>query len=203
MKLIYAPSSPLCVICGIPFDGAGDDHVCSSCLKNPPAFDAARAAIIYDGPGKELIHTFKYNFKIQLRRPLALLIVENLSPFVMSWRPDLIVPVPLHVKRLKSRGFNQSALLGEVLACEWRIPLLRRAMRRIRWTEPQMSLTAELRKTNVKGAFNAPDAEVVSGKRVLLLDDVMTTGSTVEECSKVLKKAEASQVLVITVGRVV
>ena len=202
MEFISAPSSPLCAICGIPFDGAGDDHLCSSCLKNPPSFDAARAAIIYDGPGKDLIHAFKYDFKIRLRRPLALLIVENLSSFVTSWRPDVIIPVPLHVKRLKSRGFNQAVLLGEVLSREWGIPLARRAILRIRWTEPQMSLTAELRKTNVKGAFDVPDAEVVSGKRVLLLDDVMTTGSTVEECSKVLKKAGASQVLVITIGRV-
>lgn len=203
MELLPAPSSPLCKVCGVPFVGAGDDHTCSSCLKQPPAFDAARAAIVYDGPGRDLIHSFKYDFRTHLRRPLAFLLVRNLSDFVADRRPDLIVPVPLHIKRLRSRGFNQAVLLGELLAREWHIPLQRRAIRRIRWTEPQISLTAEQRRTNVRGAFSVPDDGIVSGKRVLLLDDVITTGSTAEECSRVLKRAKASQVLVITVARAV
>jgi ComF family protein len=195
------PAHPLCTVCGIPFDGAGDDHCCSSCLKSPPSFDAARAAIIHDGPGRNLIHAFKYNAKTHLRRPLALLAVENVTDFVAARRPDLIIPVPLHVKRLRSRGFNQAVLLGEMLAREWCIPLHRRAMKRVRWTEPQINLTADLRRKNVKGAFCVSDAALVIGKRVLLVDDVLTTGSTVEECSKMLKRAGAAEVLVVTVAR--
>jgi len=200
-ELMPAPFHPLCTVCGIPFDGAGDDHWCSSCLQSPPSFDFARAAIIHDGPGRNLIHAFKYNAKIHLRRPLALLIVENVTDFVLAHRPDLIVPVPLHVKRLRSRGFNQAVLLGEVLAREWHIPLQRQAMKRMRWTEPQINLSADLRRKNVKGAFSVSDAALVAGKRVLLVDDVFTTGSTVEECSKMLKRAGAAEVLVVTAAR--
>jgi ComF family protein len=192
---------PLCTICGIPFSGAGADHPCGACLKHPPSFDAARAALIYEGPGRRLIHAFKYTHKIHLRRPLGLLTAQSLADFVASHGPDLIVPVPLHVKRLRGRGFNQAILLGEVLAREWRIPLHRQAMRRIRWTEPQINLTAEQRRDNVKGAFAVRDATAVAGKRVLLVDDVFTTGSTVEECSKMLKKSGAAEVVVITVAR--
>jgi len=198
---MLAPAHPLCTVCGIPFDGAGDDHCCSSCLKNPPSFDAARAAIIHDGPGRNLIHAFKYNAKTHLRRPLALLAVENVTDFVAVRRPDLIIPVPLHVKRLRSRGFNQAVLLGEMLAREWGIPLQRRAMKRVRWTEPQINLTADQRRENVKGAFTVADVALVAGKRVLLVDDVITTGSTVEECSRMLKRAGAAEVLVVTVAR--
>lgn len=196
-----AITHPLCTVCGVPFVGAGTDHPCGDCLKHPPAFDAARAALIYDGPGRHLIHAFKYSHKIHLRRPLGLLTAQSLADFVAACGPDLIVPVPLHVKRLRGRGFNQAILLGEVLAREWGIPLHRRAMGRIRWTEPQINLTAELRRNNVKGAFSVRDAPAVTGKRVLLVDDVFTTGSTVEECAKVLKKAGASRVVVITVAR--
>lgn len=192
---------PLCIVCGIPFVGAGTDHFCGGCLKHPPGFDAARAALIYEGHGRRLIHAFKYSHKIHLRRPLGLLTAQSLAGFVAARGPDLIVPVPLHVKRLRERGFNQAVLLGEVLAQVWRIPLHRQAMGRIRWTEPQINLTAEQRRDNVKGAFAVRDSAAVAGKRVLLVDDVFTTGSTVEECAKMLKKSGAGHVTVVTVAR--
>ena len=196
-----APSHPLCSVCGIPFAGAGEDHPCCACVKSPPAFDIARAALVHDGPGRGLIHEFKYNAKTHLRRPLGLLMIENLADVVAARRPDLIVAVPLHVKRLRKRGFNQALLVAELLAQEWRIPLHRQAMKRMRWTEPQINLAAELRRGNVKGAFSVPDAALVAGKRVLLVDDVFTTGSTVDECAGMLKKAGATDVLVATVTR--
>ena len=197
------PRAPLCTVCGIPFEGAGDDHPCSACVTAPPPFDAARAAIIHDGPGRTLIHDFKYNARTHLRRPLALLVTERLHEFIMNNRPELIVPVPLHVRRLRSRGFNQAVLIGELLARQWGIPLMRRAMKRVRWTEPQISLAATQRRANVRDAFSVPDRTLVAGKNILLLDDVFTTGSTVEECARMLKKAGAGQVLVITVSRAV
>jgi ComF family protein len=196
-----AITHPLCTVCGVPFAGAGADHACGRCLLHPPGFNAARAALIYEGPVRSLIHAFKYNHKIHLRRPLGLLTAQSLADFVALYAPDLIVPVPLHVKRLRDRGFNQAILLGEVLSHEWHIPMHRQAMRRIRWTEPQINLTAEQRRDNVRGAFSVGDAAVVAGRRVLLVDDVFTTGSTVEECSKVLKKTGAAEVVVITVAR--
>jgi ComF family protein len=194
---------PYCPVCGIPFQGAGGDHTCGKCITHPPAFDAARAALLYQGHTRDLIHAFKYRYKIHLRRPLALLTAECLTEFIIARAPDLIVPVPLHVRRLRGRGFNQAVLLGELLARKWRLPLVRRALVRIRWTEPQITLAAQERRDNVKGAFSVADPAVIVGKRVLLLDDVLTTGSTAEECSRVLKRAGAAEVTVITVARAV
>lgn len=200
---LVAPAHPLCTICGAPFAGAGEDHPCSSCLIHPPSFDAARASLLHDGPGRALIHAFKYDFRTQLRRPLALLMAERLTDFVTLHRPDLIVPVPLHARRLRSRGFNQALLLAELLGREWGVTLVRHPLKRVRWTEPQINLAAEQRRANVRGAFHVPDAKPVNGKRLLLVDDVFTTGSTVEECARVLKEAGASRVLVVTVSRAV
>ncbi len=195
--------TPMCPVCGMPFQGAGEDHLCGDCSKAKPYFDAARAAFLYEGGCRELIHAFKYRNKTFLRRPLALMAAAALADFVSAQNPDVIVPVPLHKKRLRSRGFNQAVLLGELLAHEWRLPLERRAMSRIRWTIPQVNLSAAERRHNVKGAFAMANNAAVAGKRVLLLDDILTTGSTVEECSRILKCAGASEVVVITIARAV
>ncbi|GFE60237.1 ComF family protein [Geobacter sp. AOG2] len=198
-----APAHPLCPVCGIPFPGAGDDHVCGACLQSKPDFGAARSALIYEGHCRELVHAFKYRYKTHLRRPLALLAAGSLRDFVAACAPELMVPVPLHIRRLRERGFNQAVLLGEIWAREWKLPLERGAMRRIRWTEPQINLTAAERRDNVKGAFDVRDADAVKGRRVLLVDDVYTTGSTVRECARVLKAAGAREVSVVTVARAV
>jgi ComF family protein len=199
--LMPAIVAPLCIMCGIPFTGAGIDHACGSCIASPPRFDMARAALAYEGASRDLIHAFKYRNKTHLRRPLALLTIERLSEFMRSRRPDLILPVPLHRKKLASRGFNQAVLLGEILSQLLKIPLDRNNLRRIRWTEPQVNLAAGDRRTNVKGAFSIHEASLVSGRRILLVDDVLTTGSTAEECGRVLKTAGASDVTVVTVAR--
>jgi ComF family protein len=200
-ELITPIVTPLCVVCGIPFAGRGDDHVCGSCCTSPPRFDAARAAIVYEGAGRDLIHSFKYRNKTHLRRPLALLTMEMLSGYIHGCRPDLIAPVPLHRKKLSARGFNQAVLLGEILSQRLKIPLDRRNLRRTRWTEPQVNLAAHDRRANVKGAFAIQDPDLVAGRRILLVDDVLTTGSTAEECGRVLKAAGAADVTVITVAR--
>lgn len=200
---IQVLGSPLCQVCGIPFTGAGADHPCGACLKARPSFDSARAALLYEGHCRELVHAFKYRNKTHLRRPLALLSAAVLREFVASRGPDVIVPVPLHVRRLRSRGFNQALLLGELLAREWGLPLARRALARVRWTEPQIGLPADQRRENVKGAFAVSGRPVLAGKKVLLVDDVLTTGSTAEECSRVLKRSGAAEVTVITVARAV
>ena len=192
---------PACTICGIPFLGAGDCHACGACLLDPPSYDAARAALVYDGPAREMIHRFKYNYQTHLRRPLALLTASRLASFISGHQAELLVPVPLHARRLRRRGFNQAVLLGEVLAKEWGVPLKRRAMQRIRWTEPQINLSAAERRDNVKGAFAVADPAQVAGRNVVLVDDVLTTGSTVQECARVLKKAGAGHVLVVTAAR--
>lgn len=195
-------SSPLCPVCGVPHGTEGGiDHPCGDCLLAPPPFEAARGAYLFDGPVQELVHRFKYGHKVHLRRPLALLLLRQLSPFVRAAAPDLIVPVPLHRKRLRERGFNQAILVGELLAKEWRLPLLRAALRRTRPTVPQVGLSSAERRENVRGAFEVVDPSRIEGRRVLLLDDVCTTGSTLAECARALKRARAAAVVTVTIAR--
>lgn len=193
---------PLCPVCGLPFAAEeGIDHPCGPCLTAPPPFDGARAAARFDGPVRELIHRFKFGGKPHLARPLGLLAAHSLAGFIPAVTAECILPVPLHGKRLRQRGFNQSQLLGHALAQQWRIPLSVHNLRRIRWTEPQIGLSAPDRERNVRGAFSVTRPGKIAGKRVLLVDDVYTTGSTVSECSRVLKRAGAQDVWVITVAR--
>lgn len=194
-------ASPLCVVCGVPFIAAGADHLCGSCVTSRHHFDAARAALVYAGAGRDLIHAFKYRNKTHLRRPLALLAIEQLTEYVRGRAPDLIMAVPLHRRRLRSRGFNQALLLGEFFSKHWKIPLDRHNLRRVRWTKPQISLSASDRRTNVTGAFSLQDPGRIDGRRVLLVDDVLTTGSTVDECARMLKIGGAVEVTVVTVAR--
>lgn len=138
-----------------------------------------------------------------MRRPLALLALEHLELFIRQSGADLILPVPLHRRRLRSRGFNQALLLAELFSQNCHLPLDRHNLRRVRWTEPQVNLAAGQRRDNVKGAFAVTHAERLYGRRLLLVDDVCTTGSTVEECAVILKKAGAVDVTVVTVARAV
>ena len=193
--------TPLCPICGIPFAGAGGDHICGECRIHPPHFDSARAHLLYEGAGRDLIHSFKYSYKTHLRRPLGLLLLEGLNEFLLSQAADLIIPVPLHRTRLRSRGFNQALLLCGVVSARLSVPVLPNGLVRTRPTQPQVDLSAAERKNNVKGAFAVRNPHHVKGGKILLLDDVMTTGSTVDECARELKKSGASEVIVVTVAR--
>lgn len=192
--------SPLCSICGIPFDGVGQDHPCGNCIKQPPAYTAARAALCYQGELTRLIHNFKYNGKSYLRRPLGLLIAQLLADFAAEQQPDFLVPVPLHKTRLRSRGYNQSVLLADLLSQKWQIKLLRQGLVRIRATTPQMELGRKQRLVNLKDAFEVYDVSVIEGRRIMLVDDVFTTGSTLEACAKALMIAGASSVSAVTIA---
>ena len=195
-------ASPLCSCCGLPFATEnGSDHPCGDCLQHLPPFTAARAAFVYDGPLREMIHRFKYRHQVRLRRPLGQLMAEALAPTIATWQPDLLVPVPLHPRRLQERGFNQAILLGTFLSRAWQTPLARTALTRIRWTVPQIELDHHERAANVRGAFAVPHPDAVAGRRILLLDDVLTTGSTVAECAHMLRKAGAAEVFVAAVAR--
>ena len=118
-------------------------------------------------------------------------------------RIDMIVPVPLHYRRLRQRGFNQASLLARRLGSLLRIPVDYSSLRRTRWTEPQIGLSRNQRAANVKGAFSLKAMEKVKGKGVLLLDDVLTTGETVNQCARVLQDGGAREVVVLTVARTV
>lgn len=195
-------NGPICGCCGQPFATAGGmDHLCSNCILSPPQFAAARSALRYEKSTRELIHAFKYGYKVMLRRPISLLAAPQLESFVAGFAPELILPVPLHKRRLRQRGFNQSLLIAELFSGRWNIPLSRNNLRRTRWTEPQVSLSAAERAENVMGAFSLAKPELFAGKRVLLVDDVYTTGSTVKECSRVLQRDGEAVTAVLTVAR--
>lgn len=193
-------AAPFCSVCGVPFQGTGDSHPCGRCLTDPPPYLAARAALCHEGTCRDLIHAFKYAGHPHLRRPLGLLTARALAPFAEEWRADLLLPVPLHPARLRSRGFNQALLLAEPLSRHWRIPLQRQALRRIRQTAPQMECDRSERLRNLRGAFAVTAPDRVAGRRIILVDDVATTGSTLRECAHALNRAGAEAVFAVTVS---
>lgn len=192
---------PFCSICGTPFEGVGNNHPCGLCIQHPPPWKQARAAFIHDGGCRKLINSFKYEHRSHLRRPIAMLTASVLKEFVESTNADCLIPVPLHCKRLRNRGFNQSLLVAELTGSIWKIPVISRGLIRVRNTRPQMEMTAAERAENIKGAFAPNNTDDIKGKSILLVDDVFTTGATVAECSRVLKHAGAKSVSVATVAR--
>lgn len=194
-------SSPLCTVCGTPFLTETDlDHLCGACLTHLPLY-SCRSATLFAGPVQDLIHRFKYGFRVHLCQPLGLLTAAGLEGFCREKAPELILPVPLHRKRLRQRGYNQSQLLAQVLEKRWRVPLSIGNLRRVRWTEPQTGLDALSRVENVDGAFAVRDPQRLKGKRVLLVDDVFTTGSTMRACAEALHEAGVAAVFAVTVAR--
>ena len=193
---------PICGICGIPFASENSpNHTCGECIKNKAPFVKARSAYQYEGKILDAIHLFKYNADLGLALPLSELTARALD-FGEKEKPDIITPVPLHRKRLKKRGFNQSLILARHLAKILGVSEVDCLhLERIRHTLPQTNLRERERRINVKGAFSVKDPSPFKNKRVLLVDDVLTTGATVRECSKVLKKAGA-EVFIVTLARV-
>ena len=163
-------------------------------MKKKRHFGWARGVLVYDDATAKAIHRFKYGHDTTYSRPLGSMMADyTLEGF------DLIIPVPLHIKRLRERGFNQSLLLANAIGKRQGIPVDPYILKRTRWTEPQVNLTGLERKVNVKGAFEV--CGDVRGKRILIVDDVYTTGATVSECSKALKRSGAKEVCVLTLSR--
>ncbi len=207
----FAPvESPICISCGIMFKSReGDDHFCGDCIKLPKKFKTARAPGIYDQALMRAIHCFKYKGKIQLARPFGALLFAS---FLNLWDIrdiDMVIPVPLHMKRLRDRGFNQAYLLVKNwkalamdLNIEWHdITIDRCALVRNKWTEPQTGLGRKKRIKNIKNAFKVDDPSKIDTKRILVVDDVYTTGATANECAKALLKSGAKSVDVLTLAR--
>lgn len=201
---------PLCNVCGRPFpDASGGDHTCGVCLARPPHFVRARAWACYpreeleEHPLRQVVQKFKYGRKVSLGKPLGRLLAQGCQQFLGECDADLIVPVPLHPKRLRWRGFNQSLLLARQVSRAYHIPVDPFALQRNRATPPQTQLTEEERRKNMRDAFALRADGTVAGKSILLVDDVYTSGATVNECSRTLKKHGAKQVYVLTLARAV
>ncbi|MCR9222084.1 MAG: ComF family protein [Alphaproteobacteria bacterium] len=195
---------PLCVQCGYPFElDFGEPVACGACLARAPAFDRARAVFAYDEASRSMLLDFKHGDRTDLAPALARWMARAGAELLAD--ADLIAPVPLHPRRLWRRRYNQAALLAQALAGPAEVPLSVDLLQRRRNTPSQGRLSAKGRRRNVAGAFLVRPARrpTVSGKRILLIDDVMTTGATAEACAKALKRAGASGVDLLTLARVV
>jgi ComF family protein len=186
----------VCEQCGFPFDE--DGGLCDACQKEPPPFTAQRYLARYEGVVRESVHALKYHHNLALGEFFG----QKLTEIVLreGWDLDLVIPVPLSPIRQVERGYNQAALLARPLALNLGIPFTPFGLKRIRNTQSQVDLNADQRRQNVRGAFQAvPD--IVRGKRVCLVDDVTTTGSTLSECSFALLEGGASAVYCLTLAR--
>jgi ComF family protein len=194
---------PGCACCGTPFAVALEgETLCAACLARPPAFTRARAILAYDQKSRGPILALKHADRLDLVPGFARWL-ERAGRELLA-ETDLIVPVPLHRFRLWTRRYNQAAELARALSRRTGRPSDTQALRRTRPTPSQGAMvSARARRRNVMGAFQVPDASRVAGRNILLVDDVLTTGATVEAAARALKRAGAAKVQVLALARVV
>lgn len=188
-----------CATCGLPLS-ATESEYCAACLAKPPRIARTRAAVVYDELPRRLVLRFKYGRKVALANSMA----RYMAPLIPVEASDrTLVPVPLHRWRLWSRGFNQSLLIAAALSRRSGLPFERAALHRVRRTPALKGMNFLQRRRAVAGAFRVSDKAAVEGRTVILVDDVLTTGSTAEACARALKRAGAARVELVTWARVV
>ena len=188
----------VCEKCGNPVpDGC---YICDECKNKELFFNKARAAYIFDDSSKKLVYDLKYFGKKFAAKHIARELIKPMCDFES---PNLIVPVPLHKNRLKERGYNQAELIAKSLSELTSLPINTTALTRKIETETQTGKSKEERKANVVGAFSIKNSLEIKNKNIILIDDVFTTGATTNECARVLKKAGANKVYVLTVLKTV
>jgi competence protein ComFC len=190
-------SGPFCERCGGKLSQTG---LCDRCIANPPSFTALRACTFYEGPIRSAILKLKYGGNIALGEILARPMISLLRD--LDWKPDLIVPVPGSLARRKMRGYNQASLLALPVALSCGIPYRSKALVKVRHNRTQVGLSMLERQANVSGAFLGRK-ELVAGKTVLIIDDVTTSGATLEACTAALLDQGARQVYGLTLARAV
>ena len=179
-----------CLRCALPMPHHVEQGICGTCLRQPPLWQRGVAPLLYRPPASQLLGGFKYRGRLQGGQLLIELLIGELRRTGCS--PDLIVPVPLHWRRRWSRGFNQAELIADQVGTALQIPVVMKALRRTRQTTAQQSLDATARARNLRGAFTLNRS--VAGLRVALVDDVVTTGATATELSRLLLKGGATAV---------
>ena len=194
-------AAPFCPVCGQTL--LPDAEGCLHCRRRLPAFARARALGAYDGVLRHAIHQFKYRDRPQMAVPLGHLLAayaRDHAPELNGLRFDALLPMPMHPNRQRQRGYNQSERLARVVGNEISLPLLTKALIRTRPTRPQVGLAGDARRTNLRGAFEVKQPLLVAGKTLLLIDDVVTSGSSLHECAVVLKAAGAKAVYALTLA---
>jgi ComF family protein len=200
-RQIAPVAPPFCRTCGQTL--LPDANGCLDCRRRRTAFTRARSMGAYDGVLRHAIHQFKYRDRPQMAVPLGHLLTAYARDHAAELNGlhfDSLLPVPMHPIRQRRRGYNQSERLARVVGNELSLPLLTGALVRIRPTRPQVGLTGEARRTNLRGAFAAQQPELITGNTLLLIDDVVTSGSSLHECALVLKAAGAKSVYALTLA---
>ncbi len=168
---------------------------CGECIKDEPAYRSVRTFGLYKGPLRKAINLLKYHNMKRLSKPLSGMILRMEMP-----RADAVIPVPLYKDRLRQREFNQSALLAKYTAKNTGTSLIVDCLVKVKDTMPQVGLSSRERRRNIRNAFRVEKKDLINGKDILLVDDVITTGATVRECSRVLKKAGAGDIYVMALA---
>jgi ComF family protein len=195
---------PFCERLGIPFTyDPGPGVLSMEAIADPPAYTRARAAVRYDDVARKLVHALKYGDRLDLAPTMGRWMANAGRELLHD--ADALVPVPLHWRRQWLRRFNQSALLAEVMSKPSGVPVAHLALKRTKATPQQVGLSQSARALNVQGAFRVPPdgAAAVAGRRILLVDDVLTSGATVDACARALLRAHAARVDVLVFARVV
>ncbi len=195
-------TEPKCAICGYPFEFQGLSLLCAKCLTKKPSFDKAVAVFRYNYVLRKVVSTLKYSDQTFLAKKFAPLLFDKIKNEIADF--DLIAAVPLHRKRLQKRKFNQAVLLAQNLAkLAPTLKFFPDLLIRTKNTKPQIQLKKKERENNVKNIFalNAKYKELIKNKKILLVDDVTTTGATLENCAKVLKKCGSKKVVALTIAK--
>ena len=193
---------PFCERCGLPFEGdLTATFECTNCREMELHFSFARSAVVAKTVVLEAIHRFKYQHALWFENFLADLLLREAAPVLRGQPWDFIAPVPLHSLKEREREFNQAEILAGHLSDATKIPLNPRLLRRVNFTMTQTRLTRSQRAANMRGAFAVRDGVKLGGKKIILVDDVFTTGATTSACAKALKSAGAAEVCVWTVAR--
>ncbi len=196
-KLIKIIKPPICVKCGMPLNEF--NMLCDNCKETANYFDEARASFLFDENSSYLFHKLKYDGDKYVAKMLGKYIAKTLSDWKI--KVDIIIPVPLHKKRLKQRGYNQSELIADEVSVLTGIEVRTDLIIKEKHTVPQTKLSREDRKENLKDAFKYISNEKIAGKNILILDDVVTTGATTNEIAKLLRRHRPSKIYVISAGK--
>lgn len=201
-KKIKMRRPPFCVTCGRQLHGLPEDLLtCRDCEEEHPFFDRAYSVCLYDDTVKRLVHSFKYRKMTSLKKDLTSLMLDFMKKYNVAKHAELVLSVPMHPKKLFSREINHSDILAKNIAEALNLRYVPHIIRKIKHTPQQTTLERQKRIKNIFGSFSVRNAEPIKNKNLLIVDDLFTTGSTVNECARILKNAGAKSIEVITLAR--